>query len=183
MTGNSDFGVPGRPDGPGRQAQSNAFPGDSGRGNTGKTTMDTFDQFVNELQEKIFDEAREAYGEKGFDRWRNPRHNGRMDTADSSARVTGDCGDSIEIFLKIENDQIQDAAYVTDGCGTSSICGSFAAELAIGKDLDAVADIDGDAVENAIGRLPDDDRHCADLAAAALQEALSRYLQRTISGE
>jgi nitrogen fixation NifU-like protein len=145
--------------------------------------MDKFDQFVDELQEKIFDEAREAYGEKGFDRWRNPRHNGRMDAADSSARVTGDCGDSIEIFLKIENDRIRDAAYVTDGCGTSSICGSFAAELAIGKDLEAVADIDGDAVENAIGRLPDDDRHCADLAAAALQEALSRYMQRTVSGE
>jgi len=145
--------------------------------------MNDFDNFVNQLQEQIFDEAREAYGEKGFDRWRNPRHNGRMDAADSSAHVTGDCGDSIEIFLKIENDRIQDAAYVTDGCGTSSICGSFAAELAIGKDLDAVADINGDAVENAIGRLPDEDRHCADLAAAALQEALSRYMQRTVSGE
>ena len=57
---------------------------------------------------------------------------------------------------------------ITDGCGTSSICGSFAAELAIGKNLDAVADINRDAVENAIGRLPHDERHCADLAAAAL---------------
>jgi NifU-like protein involved in Fe-S cluster formation len=85
--------------------------------------------------------------------------------------------------LKIENDRVHDAAYITDGCGTSSICGSFAAELAIGKNLDAVADINGDAVENAIGRLPDDDRHCADLAAAALQEALCRYMQRTVSGE
>jgi len=144
--------------------------------------MDNFDQFVNELQAKVFDEAREAYGQKGFERWRNPRYNSRMASADSSARVTGECGDSIEIYLKIVKNRIKNASYVTDGCGTSNICGSFAAELAIGKNLDEVADIDGEAVLNAIGRLPDDDRHCADLAAAALQEALSRYMQRLVSG-
>jgi nitrogen fixation protein NifU and related proteins len=154
-----------------------------GKASTGKPPMDKIDHFVNNLQEQIFDEAREAYGEKGFERWRNPRYNGRMASADSSARVTGDCGDSIEIYLKIENNQIKVASYVTDGCGTSNICGSFAAELAIGKDLEAVTDINGETVLNAIGRLPDDDRHCADLAAAALQEALSQYMQRLVSDE
>lgn len=137
--------------------------------------MDKFDRFVNQLQERIFDEAREAYGEKGFERWRNPRYNGRMPSADSFAHVTGDCGDSIEIYLKVGNGRVQDAAYVTDGCGSSSICGSFAAELAIGRDLEAV--------RNAIGRLPENDRHCADLAAAALQEALSQYMKRWVSSE
>lgn len=145
--------------------------------------MDQFEQFVNDLQERIFDEAREAYGEKGFERWRNPRYNGRMSSADGFARVSGDCGDSIAIFLKIADNRVEDASYVTDGCGTSNICGSFAAELAIGKELDAVADIDGEDVLRAIGRLPEEDRHCADLAAAALQEALSRYMQRWVAGK
>lgn len=144
--------------------------------------MDKFDRFVSDLQERIFDEAREAYGEKGFERWRNPRFNGRMASADSSARVTGNCGDSIEIYLQIENNRVTAASYCTDGCGSSNICGSFAAELAIGKELDAVADIDGGAVLDAVGRLPEYDRHCADLAAAALQEALSRYMQRSAAG-
>ena len=143
--------------------------------------MDKIDQFVNDLQEQVFDEAREAYGERGFERWRNPRYNGRMASADSSARVTGDCGDSIEIYLKIENNRVKAASYLTDGCGTSNICGSFAAELAIGKDLDTVTDINGEAVLNAIGRLPAGDRHCADLAAAALQEALGLYMKRLVS--
>lgn len=145
--------------------------------------MDKLDQFVNDLQERIFEEAREAYGEKGFDRWRNPRHNDRMTSADGFARVTGDCGDSIEIYLQIEDSRVKAASYFTDGCASSSICGSFAAELAIGKDLEAVTDINGEAVVNAIGRLPDADRHCADLAAAALQEALSHYMQRLVGSE
>jgi len=145
--------------------------------------MDDLDRFVNQLQEQIFDEARAAYGERGFERWRNPRFQGRMDAADSHARVTGECGDTIEMYFKIENERVTAASYFTDGCASSSICGSFAAELAIGKDLDALADVSGEAVLNIIGRLPEADRHCADLAAAALQEALSQYMMCWAAGK
>ena len=140
--------------------------------------MDNFDDFVNQLQEQIFDEAREAYGEKGFHRWRNPRFNGRMDAPDGYAGLTGECGDTIEIFLKFENDRVRQASYVTDGCASSAICGSFAAELALGKDPDELTDITGEAVLAEIGRLPASDQHCAGLAAASLQEALSNYMTR-----
>ncbi|MBC2716329.1 MAG: iron-sulfur cluster assembly scaffold protein [Desulfobacteraceae bacterium] len=138
--------------------------------------MDDFDNFVNNLQEQIFDEARDAYGEKGFERWRNPRYNGKMEFPDGHSRITGDCGDTMEIFLKFENDRVKQAAYFTDGCASSSICGSFAAELAMGKDPDELTDISGVTVLEEIGRLPAADRHCADLAAATLQEALRNYM-------
>ncbi len=91
--------------------------------------MDKLDIFVNDLQEQIFDEAINAYGEKGFKRWRNPRFNGKMKNYDVYAKVTGKCGDTMEIFLKIENNRVKDASYFTDGCASSSICGSFAGEL------------------------------------------------------
>lgn len=140
--------------------------------------MDDFDCFVNNLQEEIFDEARAAYGEKGFDRWRNPRFNGSMAFPDGWARITGECGDTMEIFLKFENDIVTAATYVTDGCASSAICGSFAAELARGKDPDGLIDITGSTVLNAIGRLPEEEHHCARLAAGALQGALSDYMSR-----
>jgi len=138
--------------------------------------MDNFDNFVNDLQEQIFDEAKDAYGEKGFQRWRNPLYNGKLESPDGHARITGDCGDTMEIFLKFENDRVKQALYFTDGCASSSICGSFAAELAMGKDPDELADITGDSVLEKIGRLPETDMHCAGLAAATLQEALSSYM-------
>ena len=142
--------------------------------------MDDFDRFVDALQEEIFDEARAAYGEKGFDRWRNPRYHGKMTSPDGAARLTGECGDTMEIFLKFENDRVMDASYFTDGCASSAICGSFAAELAIGRDPDALTDVTGDLVRETIGRLPEADRHCADLAAATLQEALNNYMKHNI---
>jgi NifU-like protein involved in Fe-S cluster formation len=139
---------------------------------------DHFDAFVNKLQEEIFDEAKEAFGEAGFQRWRNPKYNGRMKNCDTSAKVKGTCGDTMEIFLKFAGCKVQSASYFTDGCASSSICGSFTVEMAIGKDPDELANITGEAVLNKIGRFPEEDKHCAFLAAETLQEALRHYMIR-----
>lgn len=139
--------------------------------------MDNFDEFVNNLQEQIYDEAREVYGEKGFHRWRNPKYNGRLEDADARARLTGTCGDTMEIYLKFENNRVKKASYFTDGCASSSLSGSFAAEMALGKDPDELTDITGELVLSEIGRLPEEDRHCAFLAAKTLQEALNNYMR------
>jgi nitrogen fixation NifU-like protein len=139
---------------------------------------DPFDAIVNKLQEQIFDEAKDAYGEAGFDRWRNPKYNDRMMDCDTSARVTGSCGDTMEIFLKFAGGKVQSASYFTDGCASSSICGSFTVEMAIGKDPDELAEITGEIVLKKIGRFPDAEKHCAFLAAETLQEALRSYMVR-----
>jgi len=141
---------------------------------------DDFDTFIDNLQEQIFDEAKEVFGEAGFQRWRNPKYNGRMQNCDASARITGDCGDTMEIFLKFAGDRVQSASYFTDGCASSSICGSFAAEMAIGKDPDELTEINGDALLKKIGRFPEEDKHCAFLASETLQEALRCYMIREI---
>ncbi len=137
---------------------------------------DPFDAFVDNLQQQIFDETKQAFGEKGFERWRTPLYNGKMEKPDGHARVTGSCGDTMEIFLKFKNNRVQTASYTTDGCGSSTVCGSFAAELAMGRDPDELARISGETVLNKIGRFPKEDEHCAFLAAETLQEALHHYM-------
>lgn len=138
--------------------------------------MDNLDRFVDNLQNEIFDEARQALGEKGFQRWRNPRFNGKMENPDGHASVTGECGDTMEIYLKFEKGRVSEAFYFTNGCASSAVSGSFAAELTIGKDPDELADITPEDVLNAIGRLPEGDQHCATLAAKTVQEALTHYM-------
>ncbi len=138
--------------------------------------MSDFDEFVNNLQERIFDEAKEAYGEKGFQRWRNPRYHGRMENPDGHSCIKGQCGDTMEIFLRFEDDHVKQASFFTDGCASSSLSGSFAAQLALGKSPEELTDITGESVLNEIGSLPEDDMHCASLAAEAVQEALNDYM-------
>jgi nitrogen fixation protein NifU and related proteins len=138
--------------------------------------MDALDDFLDNLQNEIFDDAKQAFGEKGFQRWRNPKFNGKMENPDGMGRVTGECGDTMEIYLKFKNNRVFDVSYFTDGCASSNISGSFAAELTLGKDPDEIADITAEIVLNTIGKLPEENLHCASLAARTVQEALSNYM-------
>lgn len=138
--------------------------------------MNNLDEFIDNLQNEIFEDAKKALGEKGFHRWRNPRFNGKMENPDAYARLKGECGDTMEIYLRFENNRVSDASYFTDGCASSAVSGSFAAELTLGKDPDELTDITAETVLNTIGRLPEEDQHCATLAARTVQEALSNYM-------
>jgi nitrogen fixation NifU-like protein len=132
------------------------------------------------LQNQIFEETRAAYGEVAFERWLKPLHVGAMDNADGYSRITGKCGDTMEFFLKFENDRVKEATFQTDGCGSSTVCGSFAAELALGKSPDELVEITGEMILAVLGGLPEEERHCAFLASEALQEALDKYMREQI---
>ena len=98
-----------------------------------------------------------------------------MDEPDAVAIAKGNCGDSMKISLKFRNGKVDDASYWTDGCKFSSACGAAATRLALGKTPEEVADIDYRAVRDAVGGLPEEDMHCATLAADTLQESLRAY--------
>jgi nitrogen fixation NifU-like protein len=141
------------------------------------------DEFVQELQEKIFEETREAYGGKAFDRWMNPKYHGRLEDPDGYARLSGGCGDTMEIFLRFEGERVKEASFNTDGCGSSTVCGSFAAELSLGKNPDEIIEINGEMIKEILGGLPEEDEHCADLAAETLQAALNDYMVKVVKKE
>jgi len=90
----------------------------------------------------------------------------------------------MEIYLKFDNEKVIKSNYMTDGCASSNICGSFAAAMALGKGPDEIIEITGEAVMERAGGLPEEDRHCAFLAAETLQAALDAYMkkQRQVKG-
>ena len=139
---------------------------------------DELDRFVEDLQDQIYEETREAFGDVVYNRWRNPRHMGRMDLPDGHARVSGSCGDTMEIFLRFKDNRVIDASFLTDGCGPSLVCASYAAELAMGKSPEEVAAVSGWTILDLLGGLPEENEHCAFLAAETLHQALSNYTDR-----
>jgi nitrogen fixation NifU-like protein len=134
------------------------------------------DDFVDKLQEQILEESREIYGEEVLSRWQKPKFIGKMTDPSCVARLTGTCGDSMEIYLRIRNDHIEEVNFFTNGCGSSVACGSMAAELASGKSLDEAARIGGDTILDALGGLPEEETHCAYLAAETLQVAVHEWM-------
>ncbi len=142
---------------------------------------DAFDALVAQLQNQAFAEARAAYGEIGFERWRSPRYNGVLLESDASGGLKGGCGDTIHIYLKFQDHRVERASYTTDGCASSSLCGSFTAELAHGRTAEELLELEPADVLNRIGTFPEGEKHCATLAIKALQEAVNNYMIRVVS--
>lgn len=135
-----------------------------------------FQNMADRLEADIMERMRRTYSEPVINHAMNPRNMDTMDGADGYARFTGTCGDTIEIFLKIRDDMITEATFLTDGCGTTVASGSMVTELAKGRHVQRVHRISQKDVLEALGGLPEEDEHCALLAASAMRLAVHEYL-------
>jgi NifU-like protein involved in Fe-S cluster formation len=99
--------------------------------------------------------------------------------ADGQGRVTGRCGESVAIGLSFQGERVVDATARSDGCAYSCTCALAAARLARGRTAVEILDISAAAIERAAGGVPADHRHCATLAAAALQAAVDDFMHRS----
>ncbi len=128
------------------------------------------------FEELIKAKMLEVFSETVVEHSMNPRNVGDMADADGSAKITGPCGDTMELWLKLKGDTIVQASFLTDGCGTSIASGSMVTELARGKKLGQAQKISQQDVLDALGGLPEESEHCALLAANTLKAAISDYL-------
>lgn len=110
--------------------------------------------------------------------WLGPYNEGVIDKPDSQAKVTGPCGDTMEISLKIEGNKIIETRFQVNGCAVSRACASVAASLAKGKELEEAWDIDEGHIASRLQRIPEDHRHCPVLARDTLRQAIENYIKQ-----
>ena len=116
------------------------------------------------------------YSEKVMDHFTNPRNVGKLDNANGIGEVGNPkCGDIMRIYVKIENDVIEDIRFETFGCGAAVATSSMATELAKGKTVDEALKITNKTVAEALDGLPQIKMHCSMLAEQGLRAAISDY--------
>ena len=130
----------------------------------------------DKFEELIKQEMRKVFFETFIDYNMNPRNVGEIEDADGFAKVTGPCGDTMKIWLKVNNNTITDASFMTNGCGTTIASGSMVTEMAKERTILNAQKITQQDVLNALGGLPEESQHCALLAANTLKEAVKDYL-------
>ncbi|MBR3430533.1 MAG: Fe-S cluster assembly scaffold protein NifU [Clostridia bacterium] len=119
------------------------------------------------------------YSEKVMDHFRNPRNVGVLEDANAIGEVgNARCGDIMKMYLKIENDVIQDVKFETFGCGSAIASSSMATEMIKGKPVSEAAGLTNQAVTEALDGLPAHKLHCSVLAEEAIQAALKDYRRR-----
>ena len=89
----------------------------------------------DELEEYIMADMRRTYTDTVIDHAMYPRNVGSMSNADGFGSVTGPCGDTMEIYLKVRDDRIINTSFRTDGCGPSIASGSMVTELVKGRSI------------------------------------------------
>ena len=100
-----------------------------------------------------------------------PCNRGYIEKPDGQAALTGICEDTVSIQLQLKGDTIKEARFQTDGCGFTLACGSIATQMVQGKNINVALGINGKKINKALGGLPREHIHCADLAANAMKAA------------
>jgi nitrogen fixation NifU-like protein len=141
------------------------------------------EEFARNLQEQIMEQAKQEYTDTVIQLWQAPRNFHKIENPDGYGKVTGSCGDTMEMFLQIQGGRISQCSFLTDGCGATIACGSMATEIAQGKTFtEALGAVKGDEILKRLGGLPEGNVHCAHLAAETLRRALADCLYQQRSG-
>ena len=116
------------------------------------------------------------YTDKVMDHFRNPRNVGEIDDANGVGEVgNAKCGDIMKVYLKVEDNIIQDVKFQTFGCGSAIASSSMATELIKGKSLEEAWHLSNKAVAEALDGLPPVKMHCSVLAEEAIHKAINDY--------
>ena len=79
--------------------------------------------------------------------WLNPI----LEEPDGEARITGPCGDTMDIRLQFKEGRVVNSSFWTNGCSHSLNCVCTAADLAKGKEPDEIIGIDAEIIQESIG--------------------------------
>ncbi|MBW6411212.1 iron-sulfur cluster assembly scaffold protein [Clostridium weizhouense] len=124
---------------------------------------------------------KEEYSNIVMDHFMCPRNMGLISNLNGEG-TNGDpkCGDYLNIYIRVENNLIEDISFLVYGCPASIATSSMTTELAKGKTLEEALKITEDDIIDALGGLPENKKHCSNLGVMALKNAIQDYYKRKI---
>ena len=131
-----------------------------------------FDMMIEKIQNEVYEQERMIFSDRVIKEYNNPKNIGKMAQPDAFATLTGWCGDTMEIYLKMDHDIVKDISFMTDGCGATIACGSILTSMVKGKSVEEVKAIADNDLVTALDGLPEENLHCAHLAIITLEKAL-----------
>lgn len=117
------------------------------------------------------------YSYKVIEHFMCPRNVGSMPDANAEGTY-GDpnCGDFLNVYLKVEDDIIKKISYLVFGCAAAVASSSMMSVLAQGKTVEEALKITDKDIDQGLDGLPPNKLHCSVLGAKALRNAINNFL-------
>jgi nitrogen fixation protein NifU and related proteins len=119
------------------------------------------------------------YSMKVIEHFMSPRNVGSMKDADGEGQY-GDlkCGDSLTVYIKVEDNIIKDISFLVFGCTASIATSSMVTEMAKGKTIEDAEKITEKQLIDALDGLPESKIHCSVLGVKGLRAAIEDYKKK-----
>jgi len=116
-----------------------------------------------------------GYSEKAIEYYLSRPNMGSLPDADQVSELTGRCGDTMKVYLKVDQGRIKDAKVQVLGCPGAVASAMVAMDLIKGKTIEQAQGLRDRDVFRVLKEMPEKKLHCIRLAVKTLQKALDEY--------
>ncbi|PIE63104.1 MAG: iron-sulfur cluster assembly scaffold protein [Desulfobacter postgatei] len=135
---------------------------------------------IQDSERKMLSEA--GYGKPAIDYYLGKKYMGSIEDANQISFKVGSCGDTMKIYLKVdENHIIQDAKYEIAGCACAISAAMATVDLVKGKTVEQALKINDGDVFKALKSIPEKKHHCIQLAVKTMRLGLKEFQTAHVS--
>ena len=116
-----------------------------------------------------------GYSEKAIRYYLDKKNMGELADANQISELTGHCGDTMKISLKINGQIIQDAKIQVLGCPGAIASAMAAMDMIKGNTLDYALKMTDRDIFREIEQIPDQKQHCIRLTKKTIEKAVNDY--------
>ena len=120
-----------------------------------------------------------GYADPAINYYLEKKYMGHIENADQVSENVGSCGDTMKIYLKIDNRKIiKDARYEITGCAGAISAAMAAVDLVKEKTLDEALKINDGDVFKVLENIPEKKHHCIQLAVKTMHKGILDYKEK-----
>lgn len=116
-----------------------------------------------------------GYSDKAITYFLNRANMGSLPNADQVTELTGPCGDTMKIYLKLDEGRIKEAKIQVLGCPGAIASAMAAIDFIKGKTIEDTIAIKDRDIFRMLEEIPDQKQHCIRLTIKTLQKAIEEY--------
>ena len=132
---------------------------------------------LNNIHEMLSDSG---YSEKAISYFLEKPNMGTLPEPDQVTEMTGPCGDTMKVYLKLHEGRIKDAKFQVLGCPGAVASAMALADLIKGESLENALHIKDRDIFRCLVEIPDEKQDCIRLAVKTLEKAIHEYEEKDV---